>query len=198
MENYKVSSHQLDDNHTFLETRLPDELLGNEKEFEALWNLHPEVRPTIMLVGKQVQIPRYQKAYGADYHFSGQTSKAEPVPEIVIPYLTWAQATIDEQLNGVLFNWYEGKDKHYIGAHNDSTVNLVHDSSIVTISLGEERIFRLTKPKAKERRDFVASNGSVFILPWKTNLAWKHSVPHFARYHGRRISITLRAFEEND
>jgi hypothetical protein len=32
-------------------------------------------------------------------------------------------------------------------------------------------------------------------MPYNTNLAWKHSVPKRACYRGRRISVTLRAFE---
>jgi hypothetical protein len=31
-------------------------------------------------------------------------------------------------------------------------------------------------------------------MPWETNLAVKHEVPHTARATGRRISITARAF----
>jgi len=71
---------------------------------------------------------------------------------------------------------------------------MVVGAPIVTISLGEERVFRLTHPKRKVTSDFIARDGSVFVTPYETNLAWKHAVPRFARYRGRRISITLRAF----
>ena len=60
------------------------------------------------------------------------------------------------------------------------------------ISLGEERIFRLGHPKTKHRRDFSARNGTVFLTPYDTNLAWKHAVPRFARWRGQRGSITIR------
>lgn len=71
---------------------------------------------------------------------------------------------------------------------------MVDGAPIVTISLGEERLFRVSLKNAKARRDFAASDGMVFIMLYETNLVWKHSVPRFARYKGRRISITLRAF----
>jgi hypothetical protein len=32
-------------------------------------------------------------------------------------------------------------------------------------------------------------------MPYDTNLAWKHQVPKAAKRLGRRISVTLRAFE---
>ena len=68
------------------------------------------------------------------------------------------------------------------------------DGPIVTVSLGEERTFRLSHPKTKEVRDFPARDGTVFVLPFDTNKVWKHEVPRFARWRGRRISITVRAF----
>lgn len=34
------------------------------------------------------------------------------------------------------------------------------------------------------------------VMPWQTNLVWKHAVPHLARYRGRRLSVTIRAFQQ--
>src|SRR5262249_48845033 len=85
---------------------------------------------------------------------------------------------------------------HYIGEHHDSTEYMEEGAPIVTISFGETRTFRLSRGKGKSRvvRDFNATPGRVFILPYATNLVWKHGVPKSARYTGRRISVTLRAF----
>jgi alkylated DNA repair dioxygenase AlkB len=62
----------------------------------------------------------------------------------------------------------------------------------VTVSLGEQRILRLTHPKQQLKRDFLAQSGTVFIMPYDTNKAWRHEVPKLALYKDRRISITLR------
>ena len=83
---------------------------------------------------------------------------------------------------------------HYIGAHRDSRQGLVVGTPIVTISLGDTRIFRLRLPKEKGFVDFDAKHGSVFVMPWETNLNVKHEVPRTTRATGRRISITARAF----
>ena len=73
---------------------------------------------------------------------------------------------------------------------------MIDGAPIVTISLGEERIFRLRPWKmASERVDFPAPDGTVFVLPYATNQRWTHEVPKQKRRTGRRISITLRAFE---
>jgi alkylated DNA repair dioxygenase AlkB len=69
---------------------------------------------------------------------------------------------------------------------------------IVTVSFGETRTFRLTQGKGADARvlDFPAEDGTIFVMPYDTNQAWKHSVPKSARYVGRRISVTFRVFEK--
>ncbi len=70
-------------------------------------------------------------------------------------------------------------------------------SSIVTVSLGEERTFRL-RPwphcSGAEPADFRTGHGSVFILPWDTNRTFTHEVTASTPLTGRLISITVRAF----
>ena len=158
-------------------------------------DLHPDDYHVIQMHGRPVKTPRWQQAYRADYHYTGRTNAALPVPPILEPLYSWARRAIDGRLNGLLLNWYDGKLGHYIGPHRDSTKNMVHGDPIVTVSLGEQRIFQLTHPKQKVKRDFLAEAGTVFIMPYDTNEAWKHAVPKRARYRGRRISITLRAFQ---
>jgi len=94
----------------------------------------------------------------------------------------------------LLLNWYDAERGHYIGAHRDSREDLVVGAPIVTISVGAKRTFRLRLPKQQGFIDFDASHGTVFVMPWQTNLRVKHEVPHSARAKGRRISITARAF----
>lgn len=166
--------------------------------FEPLWNLHPEQSNEILMHGKMVPIPRYQQAFGRDYHFSGTVSQALPVPTLLAPFLEWVQSAVDARLNGLLLNWYDAEKRHYIGAHRDSRIGLVVGSPIVTISVGATRTFRLRPLKEKGFVDFEAAHGTVFVMPWETNLAVKHEVPHQASCTGRRISMTARAFHVDD
>ena len=189
------TAHDLGDGLLFLTGVVPPELVWDADRFAAAWHLHPEHKPVIRMVGKPVEIPRWQQAYGADYRFSGQTSTAEPVPAPLVPLLDWTRATIDGRLNGLLLNWYDGPG-HYIGPHHDSTAGLCPGGPVVTLSFGEERTFRLTRGTGPDRltRDFPARHGAAFVLPYATNRVWKHAVPKSARYSGRRISVTVRAF----
>lgn len=174
--------------------RLPAALRGDRDTFERLWTLHPAEHSVIHLHGRAVTLPRWQQAYGADYRFSGQVSAALPVPAAFAPYLAWCRQRIDPRLNGLLLNWYDGARGHYIGKHRDSCVGRFPGSDIVTISLGEARVFRMRRYKGQDRVDLTVPDGAVIIIPWATNRGWTHEVPRLARFTGRRISITARAF----
>ncbi len=190
-------SHLVGPGCEFLTGCLPQELL-NSVSFDALWELHPDEFPEIHLHGHRVPIPRWQQAYGVDYHFSGQVSPALAVPDSLGPLLRWSQTHIDAGLNGLLLNWYDGHLGHYIGRHRDSVKNLIPGSGIVTVSLGEGRIFRLRPwPYASGNSsiDFPTHHGSVFVLPWETNRHFTHEVTKSSKLTGRRISVTLRAFK---
>ena len=168
--------HDLDADHILRVGRLPDSLVPDPVAFEALWATHPEDFHEIKLYGRLVKTPRWQQAYGIDYRYTGRVNKAKPIPPLLEPLLRWSQENIDRNLNGLLLNWYDGRLGHYIGPHHDSTANLVAESSpIVTISLGEDRTFRLRRSPTKLKApsiDIPACNGAVFVMPWETSLAF--------------------------
>ena len=185
----------LDEQHHLYRGRLPDSLIPDAAAFEALWSLHPPTYHVIRVHHRLVRTPRWQQAYGRNYVFSGTESTALPVPPPLVPLLDWSRTTVDARFNGVLLNWYDGTLGHYISAHRDSRRNLLAAAPIVTISLGEERIFRLRPYRGKGYTDLETRDGDVFVMPYATNLAWTHELPRFRRYRGRRISVTVRAFE---
>ncbi|HEV2860037.1 MAG TPA: alpha-ketoglutarate-dependent dioxygenase AlkB [Pyrinomonadaceae bacterium] len=144
--------------------------------------------------GRAVKTPRWQQAFGMDYHYTGRVNRALPVPTALGPLLDWARGHLDERLNGMLVNWYDGPLGHYIGRHRDSTRGMIKGVPVVTVSFGEERVFRLRPYRGEGRKDFPARDGSVFVMPYETNLAWTHEVPRALKSTGRRISVTLRGF----
>lgn len=187
--------HDLGSGASFGVTDLPASLIWDAARFEEAWALHPPEKHRILMYGVWVETPRWQQLYGRAYQYPGGGEAVRPVPPVLQPLHAWVGRAVDGRLNGSLVNWYEGPE-HYIGPHHDSTKNLVPDAPIVTVSFGETRVFRLTRGSgaARQVRDFPAPNGTVFVLPPATNAAWKHAVPKSARYRGRRISVTFRAF----
>ncbi|MCH2231170.1 MAG: alpha-ketoglutarate-dependent dioxygenase AlkB [Crocinitomicaceae bacterium] len=164
------------------------------KEFNLLWNEHPEEFHEVRILGKLIKTPRWQQAYGKNYEYTGSRNNALPIDRIDNKYLEWSKINIDENLNGILINWYEGEQNHYIGKHRDSTKGLIKGTPIVTISHGEERVFRLRPLRGKGYKDFKVKNGDALVIPWNTNKIYTHEVPHFKKYKKRRISVTLRAY----
>ena len=45
-------------------------------------------------------------------------------------------------------------------------------------------------------QDFDVCDGTAIVLPFDTNRAWTHEVPNFRAQTGRRISVTVRAFDD--
>jgi alkylated DNA repair dioxygenase AlkB len=192
-----LDDHVLDDGHHSHVGRLPESLRPDAAGFEALWSLHPDRYHVIRMHGRPVETPRWQQAYGVDDHDTGRTNAALPVPHELDPFQDWARRAIDDRLHGLLVNWYDGDLGHCIGPHRDSVKERVRGAPIVTISLGEQRVFRLTHPGRRLTCDFRAKAGTVFVMPYGTKLTGKHAVPRSARHGGRRISLTLRALQES-
>ena len=174
---------------------LPPKLLLAPQELEVLWNLHPAEYHTIQILGKKVKTPRWQQAYNKTYQYSGEQNDALAVPEELYPFWNWSREVVDRRLNGLLLNWYDGQLGHYIGKHRDSIANLIIGAPIVTISLGQERVFRLRPYRGKGYFDFPIPHGTVLIMPYATNQTWTHEVPATKKLAGKRISVTLRAFK---
>jgi len=187
--------HQLDRDHSIWMGSLPEALRVDTNGFEELWSMHPTEYHDIRIYGRVCAAPRWQQAYGRDYTYSGSTANALPIPPCLGGLLAWARADVAAGLNGMLCNWYLGTLRHYIGPHHDSMKGIVEGSVIVTISLGEERVMRFRRPGTRGFRDFRMADGKVVLTPTVTNAKWKHEVPAPKRFKGRRISISIRAFE---
>ena len=65
----------------------------------------------------------------------------------------------------MLINWYDAARGHYIGAHRDSTTNMVLDAPIVTVSLGESRVLELRPWQGRGGRNLPADEGAIFVMP---------------------------------
>lgn len=195
----RFTRHELPDGCELFSGRLPAELSLGEAELADLWKLHPPQPGTIRRFGRLIPVKRYQQAYGADYPISGCANRAMPVPGLIRPLLDWAMKCVDSRLNGVFVNWYDGSLGHQIGPHYDEDKDLVRGAPIVMVSFGAERVFRLTRSTGgtRHRKDFRATSGTVFVLPFETNRSWKHAVPHHASSTGKRVSVTVRAFRED-
>lgn len=178
---------------------LPNNLNVN---FKKIWELHPIERSEIKIYGKIMKVPRFQKSYMRDYNFSGAISVSDPLPNILKPFLSWANKLGYGEFNQFLLNWYENGE-NYIGSHADDESQLLKNSAIITITLcekGDFRTFRIRDIKTKTIvKDIKTFNGIVLVMGGHFQQEFKHEIPKIsgskADKVGKRISITLRQFK---
>lgn len=161
-------------------------------DWDALWAMRPDRPGILVMQGREVAMPRLQRAYGRDYSFSGQTSVAQPIPPELQAVVDWADGLGIGAFNQLLVNWYADGTR-YIGAHSDNTAPLVRDSPIVTISLGATRCFRIRTRAGERVMDLHPADRDVVVMGGAFQSEFKHEVTKVA-HAGPRISLTLRQF----
>lgn len=190
---------------------LPEEMLPSREEFEKLWNLHPEAKGKIKIMGKELTTPRWQQSYLRGYWFSGMAHQHLPLPEEFKSFFDFANTSEHELwpekiavFNEVLINWYQDGSM-YIGPHSDDEKSLVvgenGETLVWSLTLQEEggnrRVFRL-KPKTKgtDRLDIEMENGMVMIMGGTCQRTHKHQVVKTVKKCPRRVNVTFRVFKE--
>ena len=165
---------------------------------------NPDPRTTIKIFGKEGKVNRDHLWY-ADFTDRGEypvyrmntckspyTHKGLKTARVPLPMPQWLRNILDElsirhglpQLNHVVLHRYiDGADT--IGLHKDKCMDIHPESTIVIVSIGATRAFRLGDAT------FPINDGDTILIPYQTNLEIKHGVPKRARC-GMRYSITAR------
>ncbi len=188
--------------------QLPLALTPTPQQYEQLWALHPAEQGRVKMMGKLVQTPRWQQAYGQPYRFSGLDHPAEPMPALVQPLLDYANAQPEynagggDGFNAALVNWYRD-GAHHIGWHADDESQMVRrdgESLVFSLALGQEREFRLRPRPGTTGRSLSVPmpSGTCLVMGGQCQRTHQHSVPKVAGKKGaqlaRRINVTFRQF----
>ena len=184
-------------------------------------------RQTIKMFGKVHNVPRLQGLYGCGwYSFSGLKVQAKPLKHPLLKLLL-ARATAELSdvageavvctqavwqlltfvvarvaggapipFNGVFMNWYENGDE-YISRHRDDEADLVQGATIVSLSFGETRTFRVRDTQGKRVLDISMDDGMLLAMRGYFLDEFYHVVPKSSKAKRRRINITLRRFNES-
>lgn len=181
--------------------KLPNNLLElynlNSNLFNDLVMCKPKEHGKVMMYGKIIDVPRYQQSYINNYNFSGINHSA--IKEIPIPLQPiYDYISTINKFNQILINWYQN-GHHYIGAHSDDETQLIKNSTIISISLGETRTFRIRDKKTKKIvLDIQLEHGTIIIM----NDMQKKFTHEITKVNGKkgqnlkeRINITFRQFK---
>lgn len=168
-------------------------------------------------MGKRVAFPRRTAAFGLDYKYAGQTAQAKQMDEAPAAMRgtvsEWQSLAALTSHNAALVNYYDAKDKEYIGAHSDNEKELVRHQPVVSLSwntAGHFRRFRFTVKRGVTgalQPDWGAGpgvlhlhNGDLVVMGGTTQETHKHELMKptnaLGENAGWRINVTLRAFHE--
>ena len=101
------------------------------------------------------------------------------------------QYAIPELNHVVLHRYIDGKD--VIGAHQDKDLDIAEQSTIVSISLGQSRYFKIRNSESNESVKIQVDDGDMILLPYTMNQWCKHEILKEEAAHGVRYSITARS-----
>jgi len=157
--------------------------------------------------GDRVPIPRGQCAIGdGNYRYGGMT--VVPQPWTTTPFLAQARALLEERLDQkfsyALINRYMD-GKQVVGWHSDDERDLEPGQSIVSLSLGATRKFRVRAKQARDKdtgerapvHEFHAGHNVVIVMAGKHfQRDFVHTVPRESRVKDVRFNVTFRTLKQ--
>lgn len=168
------------------------------EQWQELIDLKPDYRGHVVIYGKTMLIPRYQRLFGSSsYSFSGVTVESEPMEGLIADLVQHVNdLEPDYKYNGALVNWYmNGEDN--IGPHSDDERDLVDGAPIYSFSFGAERVFRFHPKKGgKKVLDIPLTDGLLIAMAGDCQKEFKHSIPKTKTCTEPRVNVTVRAFKK--
>ncbi len=79
-----------------------------------------------------------------------------------------------------------------MGCHADDEKELGLNPVIASLSLGDERLFKLHHKKRKETLDIILGHGDLLVMAGSLQHHWLHSVPKTKKIKTPRINLTFR------
>lgn len=141
--------------------------------------------------GRQVPLPRLTAWYGpTSYAYSGVMHPARPFSP-VIQHVAKSIEKVAGDFDCVLANLYRnGRDS--VSWHSDNEELWGDRPTIVSVSFGAARSFRMRHRSSGEDIRVELSHGSVLVMRGETQQAWLHSIPKTDRAIESRINLTFR------
>lgn len=156
-------------------------------------------QPNIPVFGKTNPIPRLQ-CFIADsnvnYGYSGTQLVVESWPEVLDTMRKRIAGQFNIPFNALLVNLY--RDGHdCMGWHSDDEQELGVDPTIVSISLGAERVFKIQHKQTKAITNLKLESGSCLVMSGQSQQLYSHALPKQLSLKHPRINLTFRYIHSN-
>lgn len=158
----------------------------------------PSVREIVNLPYYKGFAPRYSVLFGAKPYKYGGTEKCSisTIPTDLAPLFCWALEF--GNYNSMLINWYDN-GHHYIGSHSDKEECLDTSVPILSVSIGETRVFRVRDLENRVVLDHHMQNHSYILMEGAFQKEYKHEVPKVNGEKGGklgpRVNVTFRSIK---
>jgi alkylated DNA repair dioxygenase AlkB len=148
----------------------------------------------LFIYGKQVTVPRLLCWHGdpeALYRYSGVNHEPRTWAEDLLAIKLNLEKACGSCFNSVLANLYrDGNDS--MGWHADNEKELGNNPVIASLSLGDDRLFKIRHHKSKSSFDINLSHGDLLVMGGSFQHYWQHSVPKTKVLKTPRINLTYR------
>jgi alkylated DNA repair dioxygenase AlkB len=148
----------------------------------------------LTVVGKKVMVPRLVCWYGekkAIYSYSGVTHQPLLWNDTLLEIKQHIETFSDFSFNSVLANLYRnGGDS--MGWHADKEKELGKDPAIASLSLGDNRLFKMRHNKTGELINIELQHGDLLLMSGALQHHWRHCVPKTKIEKNPRINLTFR------
>jgi alkylated DNA repair dioxygenase AlkB len=148
----------------------------------------------ICIFSKWVKVPRLMGWYGdpeAYYQYSGVNHQPLPWTADLKAIKEKVEQQCQRTFNSVLANLYrDGRDS--MGCHADDEMELGISPTIASLSLGDERLFKMHHKKSKQSLNINLQHGDLLVMGGTCQRYWMHSVPKTKASKTPRINLTFR------
>ncbi|XDD42529.1 alpha-ketoglutarate-dependent dioxygenase AlkB [Leptospira sp. WS60.C2] len=149
-----------------------------------------------ILYGKHIITKRCVAWYaetGFSYRYSGTIKTALPWSEELLQLKREVENEAEESFNSCLLNLYHDGSEG-MAWHSDDETSLKPYSTIASVSLGAERIFRFKHKKKNSMVELYLEAGSLLLMKGEIQTHWLHSLPKALKVKHPRINLTFRQF----
>ena len=150
-------------------------------------------RETIIMFGKEIPVPRDTAWFGdRAYIYSGIKNNPSPFTPSLLEIKQDIELKTNETFNSLLINRYQsGNDK--VDWHADDEPELSKNSSIASLTLGQERDFLIReKGTTGDNKKILLEDGSLLLMKPPTQEFWEHCIPKRSGVERTRINLTFR------
>lgn len=157
---------------------------------------HLLYHPAIMMYGRECRQQRSVGFFTNDkrvrgYRYSKRILRSQRMPDYMTSIMEKVNRVLNHHFNAILLNHY-ANGKEYITAHSDSQVGL-RTSLVASISVGEDRIFRIRDKKTKDIViDVPTTEKGLMLMMGDFQEHFTHEIPADKHITAPRWSLTFR------